>query len=204
MLHDNNIRYDVERVLKVYDPDKRLDEYFRLLMEENEKVNLVSRETSPSDLKRLAAESLLTCDIIERLHPDFIADRYLDIGSGGGLPAIPLLLARKASAASLVERTVKKAVALERIVKKLQLNAQVVGKNFEEVVFNKTFNLITLRYIKLTDALLKKIFINLTLGGFFVYYAPTVLETYKNLSQTFQYSSAEDDVVKSLTLYQKK
>ncbi|MDD3732329.1 MAG: class I SAM-dependent methyltransferase [candidate division Zixibacteria bacterium] len=203
-MNDNNIRYDIERVLKVYDPDKRLDEYFLLLMEENEKVNLVSRETSPSDLKRLAAESLLPCEIIERVHPDFIADRYLDIGSGGGLPAVPLLLAHKVTAAALVERTVKKAVALERIVKKLQLHARVVAKNFEEAVFDKTFNLITLRYIKLTDALLKKIFINLSLGGFFVYYAPTELETYKNLSRTFQYSSTEDAVVKSLTLYQKK
>ncbi|MBN1211383.1 MAG: class I SAM-dependent methyltransferase [candidate division Zixibacteria bacterium] len=197
----DKIEFDIEAVLRRYVPKDKLETYFRELMAANRKVNLVSRETSLSDLTRLAAESLLPLDIIKLT---FDSVSYLDIGSGGGFPAIPLLMTEKINRAVLVERTVKKAAALEKILKTLLIKAEVVPKNFEELTFKKPFELITLRYIKLTDALLKKIFINLATGGFFIYYSSTELETYKNLSRLHTFTTPQGAVVKSLTLYQKK
>jgi|GEM_PF-1413210 len=197
----DKIEFDIEAVLRKYVPKKKLEQYYRELMAVNRKVNLVSRETTPSDFTRLAAESLLPLDIIK---PTLTAENYLDIGSGGGIPAIPLLMTGKISQAVLVERTAKKAAALEKILKALSIKAEVIPRNYEELTFKKPFELITLRYIKLTDALLKKIFINLAIGGFFVYYSSTELETYKNLAQTHTFTTPQDAVVKSLTLYQKK
>jgi len=197
----DKIEFDIEAVLRKYVPKEKLEHYYRELMAVNRKVNLVSRETTPSDFTRLAAESLLPLDIIK---PTLTAENYLDIGSGGGIPAIPLLMTGKISQAVLVERTAKKAAALEKILKALSIKAEVIPRNYEELTFKKPFELITLRYIKLTDALLKKIFINLAIGGFFVYYSSTELETYKNLARTHTFTTPQDAVVKSLTLYQKK
>ena len=104
----------------------------------------------------------------------------------------------------LVERTAKKTAALVKILKNLSLEAAVVARNFEELTFKKPFDLISLRYIKLTEGLLKKIFINLANGGFFVYYSSTDVETYQNLARIHPFSAPQDTVIKSLTVYQKK
>jgi 16S rRNA (guanine527-N7)-methyltransferase len=197
----DKIDLDIEAVLRKYIPEEKLDCYYRELMAANRKFNLVSRETSRSDFNRLAAESLLPLDIIR---PAGTIENYLDIGSGGGFPAVPILMTGQINKAVLVERTAKKAAALEKILKALALDTLVVARNFEELTFKKPFELITLRYIKLTDSLLKKIFINLANGGFFVYYSSTELETYKNLARVHTFSVSQDDAVKSLTLYQKK
>ena len=197
----NKIEFDIETVIHKYVPKIKLELYYRELMAANRKVNLVSRETTLLDFNRLAAESLLPLEIIKS---EKSVENYLDIGSGGGFPAIPLIMTGKINRAVLVERTAKKAAALQKILKALTLEAEVIPGNFEELTFKKPFELITLRYIKLTDALLKKIFINLATGGFFVYYSATELETYKDLARTHTYTSPQGTVIKSLTLYQKK
>ncbi len=50
---------DPESLLKGLDPEKRLSRYFELLVAENKRVNLVSRETIQSGLPKLAANLLI-------------------------------------------------------------------------------------------------------------------------------------------------
>jgi len=65
----------------------------------------------------------------------FIADArdIIDIGSGGGAPAIPLLIMRPDVRATLIEATTKKAIFLREALREtnLQTQAEVINQRFE-------------------------------------------------------------------------
>jgi 16S rRNA G527 N7-methylase RsmG len=174
--------YDLEKLLSLFGADSDLQKYFDLLMDENQRINLVSRETNQEDLLRLAAESLAP------MEQSRISDvnRYLDIGSGGGFPAIVILLAARTGAfqinqAVLAERRQRRADALGRIVQQLKLPAQISPHDFIPGVPDGKFDLITLRYVKLTPSLWGLISKTLTDSGCLIYYSKPEFEI--NLSQ---------------------
>jgi len=159
-------------LLRRFDPDNRLETFFDLLTEENKRVNLVSRETTRGGLRQLAAESLAG---LELLGQDCITG-YMDIGSGGGFPSLPIMIAAASSVISLeqvrlVERTQKRAAALRRIVLKLGLKAEIIPRDFPSRETVGAYQLITLRYTKLTPSLLGSILESLAGTGTFIYYA---------------------------------
>jgi 16S rRNA G527 N7-methylase RsmG len=191
--------FDPAALIDRYLDRTRLDLYFELLMEQNRLVNLVSRETDRAAFERMVGESLLPLDLIDRPVPS-----YLDIGAGGGLPSIPILLAGTvAGEAILVERTGKKARALEEIVRGLELPARVIPVNFDEISGLPRLHLVTLRYVKLSRHLLERIMKSLKRGGRFVYYASPDFKTDLPATQSVAFVSGEDQVVKSLTVFLK-
>ncbi len=143
-------------------------QYYRHLMVENARVNLVSRTTDYPQFERLYAESLLPLRITAVL-PD---SRYLDIGSGGGFPAVPLLQGiPEIVSATLIERRQKKAAALSRVFDQLELTGRFFSKSFEEISLPGPFELITLRWVNLTADLLDRILKRLSPQGLFIYYS---------------------------------
>jgi 16S rRNA (guanine527-N7)-methyltransferase len=200
------ITLDIASVLEKYDPAGKLESYFDALLEENSRVNLVSRETSRDDLRRLTAESLLPFDLID----SGPVSHYLDIGTGGGFPAFPILLTQPIGEAVLVERTTKKAAALDRITSSLSelsgSNIRIENRTFEEFKSPSSFDLITLRLVRLTPPLLKKILPCLADRGSFIYYAsPEGLNLPGSIrAETVRYRSGESDVAKSFTLMTRK
>ena len=110
----------------------RLAAYLDLLLRANEEMNLVSgREAVP---EALVSRHLL--DALEALPllpaPGGRRLRLLDVGSGGGFPAIPLLVVREDLDGLLVESTGKKARFLEAAVRTLGLTARVVNARFPD------------------------------------------------------------------------
>lgn len=104
--------------------------YLDLLLRANEGMNLVSRREAEPEalvhrhlLEALEALVLLPSPVGRTL-------RLLDVGSGGGFPAIPLLLVRRDVAGTLVESTGKKARFLEAAARELGLGATVVNDRF--------------------------------------------------------------------------
>lgn len=180
-------------------PAGRLDEYFRLLMEHNRKVNLVSRETDRASFERMVGESLLPFEHIATPVRD-----YLDIGAGGGIPAIPILLSGVVSGeATLVERTVKKARELASIIQQLGLSATVIPRNFEELHDLSGVDLVSLRYVKLNPVLQQSIFQALRPGGWLVYYGPAPEDNSGFKVIAYSFRTAQDSAVKSITIFQK-
>lgn len=177
----------------------RLSQYWELLMAENAKVNLVSRETTLAEFNRMVAESLMPLDLVSK---NFSS--YLDIGSGGGLPSIIMLLSgRIQGPAWLVERTQKKTAALSRMLDVLSLQAQPIPETFEEVPLTRKFDLITLRYVKLTPQLLRRILPALAPTGVFAYYAKPAFD-FSHLNATvIPYRIDSEEFVKSLTLFRR-
>lgn len=200
-----SIIYDPEQLLRRYDPENKLERYYQLLLEENRRVNLVSRETGvgrEAALTKLAAQSLLP---FEKLDLSVI-ESYLDIGSGGGFPAIPILLTKKIKRATLLERTRKKAAALRRMLLALDIRATILDQPFEETSLEPAFDLITLRLVKLTPQLLERVLVILKPGGHFMYYAaPDFDLTDKKVdSLTYYHSTRSGEVTGRFTVFCKK
>lgn len=194
------LEFGTESVLSRYAKREVLDRYYNELMKQNESVNLVSRETSRADFDRLCAESLLPLEVL----PAQIKN-YLDIGSGGGFPAIPIILSGVVSGKILlVERTIKKASALEKICCALGIPGQVLPRTFEELSFRDRFDLITLRYTKLDKALLKKIAPLLSPDGCFVYYSSYDQATTAFTSETYTFSDSANAIEKYFTVFRTK
>jgi 16S rRNA G527 N7-methylase RsmG len=147
----------------------------------------------------MVGESLLPLEHIATPVPS-----YLDIGAGGGIPAIPILLAGVVSGkAILVERTVKKARVLTSIIQQLGLSAAVIPRNFEELNDLSAVDLVSLRYVKLNPILLQSIFQVLRQGGRLVYYGPAPENSGDFKVVAYSFRSAQDSTVKSITIFQK-
>lgn len=109
------------------DTDTRLGIYYSLLTRWNDRLHLVAPCSPEEFATRHVLESLL---LLEHLpHGAKIAD----IGSGGGLPIIPCLIARPDLDATLIESSQKKAVFLREALKEVGRTATIVARRFEEI-----------------------------------------------------------------------
>jgi len=94
---------------------ERLLAFAALLQRANRAVNLVSRQ----DVDRLGPRHLLDSLSVAPLLP---AGRVMDLGTGGGLPGVPLAIAREDAQFILVDRSERKVRFVERAVRELGLD----------------------------------------------------------------------------------
>jgi 16S rRNA (guanine527-N7)-methyltransferase len=107
----------------------RLGDYYQLLLEWNARAHLVA-PCSPSEFAtRHVLESLL---LLPHLPPKV---RVADVGSGAGLPIIPVLIARSDVRATLIESSKKKSVFLREAlhITGTSDRATVLAERFENV-----------------------------------------------------------------------
>jgi len=200
------IRIDIVEIMQKFDPDNHLSKYLDLLEQVNQVVNLVSRETSRQGLEGLVADSLIPF----QLNTFQKSTRYLDIGSGGGFPSIPILLSTVSSDlgitnTTLVERTQKKARALTGFIESLNLSAEVIPQTLQDCKLETTFDLITLKYVKLTPSLFRKITNLLKDNGCLVHYSqPNTFKGDHMSSRSYLYTLGDEEIVRNLTIYNKK
>ena len=96
-----------------------MDEFVDFLLEYNQKVNLVSRQSTRESLDLLVAETLLLKKFVS-------TPLIVDAGSGGGLLAIPLALSFPEKKVILLETIHKKVEFLKEALKRLNLtNAKI-------------------------------------------------------------------------------
>ena len=105
-----------------------LVDYYALLMRWNERLHLVA----PCEPEEFATRHVMESLMLLRFLPS--AASLVDIGSGGGLPVIPCLIAREDLFATLIESSQKKAVFLREALKQSGRldSTQVIAKTFEE------------------------------------------------------------------------
>lgn len=109
----------------------RLETYYTLLARWNAKINLTALNLEAGDeaIDRLLIEPLLAA---RSLRPS--DTRLIDIGSGGGSPALPLAIAAPSTTLTMVEAKVRKSAFLREAVRTLGLNAQVLTNRFEALL----------------------------------------------------------------------
>jgi 16S rRNA (guanine527-N7)-methyltransferase len=109
-------------------PDDLLAAYARLVREWAPRLDLVS----PADLARFeerhVEDSLRAAPLLDEL-PD---GRCVDVGSGAGLPGIPLAIVRPGREWTLLEPRRRRAGFLEEAVRELGLPAEVVALTAEQ------------------------------------------------------------------------
>jgi len=123
-----------------------LESFCALLAKWQRVKNLVSRETLDDLWVRHVADSL---QVLKLLTP---SDRsFLDLGSGGGFPGIPLAIALKGSGATftLVEPNARKASFLRTVARELGIAVKVEAKRSDEIDSRETIspNVITSRAV---------------------------------------------------------
>ena len=95
--------------------------YENLLRETNTYINLVSRK----DIEALREHHILPALLLLCLLPMEEGAKVLDLGTGGGLPGIPLAIVRTDLRFVLVDSTRKKIEAVQKMVEVLGLSGRV-------------------------------------------------------------------------------
>jgi len=108
---------------------QQIQEYIRLLLSWNEKVNLTAIRDPLEILHRHFCESMFG---VVAVPVEF--GRLADIGSGPGFPGIPMKILKPEIELFLVESNIKKGTFLAEVVRGLELrNTRVLISRFEEL-----------------------------------------------------------------------
>jgi 16S rRNA (guanine527-N7)-methyltransferase len=130
----------------------RLEAYVRLLEQWQSRINLIS----PHTLAEVWSRHILDSAQLVLLYPE--ARRWLDLGSGGGLPGLVIgcLLADKPGArVDLVESNLKKSAFLRHVAETLDLQVSVHAGRIETVIETlPTPEIVTARALASLDQLL--------------------------------------------------
>jgi 16S rRNA (guanine527-N7)-methyltransferase len=148
---------------------EKLEAYYRLLATWNTKINLTGlrlSEISPDALDRLLIEPVVAARYVSAR-----TSRMLDVGSGGGSPAIPLALAIPRVRLLMVESKTRKSVFLREAVRALGMkDAEVVTARFEELLarpdLHEAHDLVTIRAVRVEARVLGTLQAFAKPGGF--------------------------------------
>jgi 16S rRNA (guanine527-N7)-methyltransferase len=104
-----------------YNPEtsqmERLARFAELVVEKNEVLNLISRKDVDSIIENhIFLSSYIAKDIPEK------CTRFIDIGTGGGFPGIPIAIMRPMMKGILVDSVKKKIDAVSEFIDRLMLN----------------------------------------------------------------------------------
>jgi len=172
----------------------KIDTYVDFLLCYNEKVNLVSKKSTPVTINTLISESLL---LINQISTPLI----IDAGSGGGLLGIPLAISLPEKRFVLIETIQKKVKFLKLAIDELALkNVAVWNGAIQEYMVRQKTNASTLvsrgfPYIEiLADYVLKN-----TIKELVLITSPTKIDKIKkkvaNIRQTSYNIPSRDNLI---------
>ena len=151
-----------------------LSAYFDLLSRWNRKINLTALDDPDEAIDRLLLEPVLAA----RHFPEPPV-AVMDIGSGGGSPAIPMKLSAPSSSLRMVEVKARKSAFLREAVRTLQLpNTTVETSRYEELLtrpeLHESFDVLSLRAVRVEVRILLTLQAFVKPGGFvFLFRGPS-------------------------------
>jgi len=165
------VRAKLLGILLPADLERRLAAYFDLLFRWNAKINLTALTEPDAAIDRLLLEPLAAAVELPS------AADLIDLGSGGGSPAIPLALALGSSRLVMVESKTRKAAFLSEAARTVQIPAAVANARFEEVAARGTYagqmSLVTIRAVRVDRQTLITAKSFLKPGGQIALFSPT-------------------------------
>lgn len=147
----------------------RLLAYFELLSKWNRKINLTSLDDPDDAIDRLLLEPVVAARHLPETGPGRPV-RHMDIGSGGGSPAIPMMLATPRMRLTMVEAKARKSAFLREAVRHLELfDAKVETSRYEELLarpeLHEAFDAVAVRAVRIEARVLTTLQAFLTPGG---------------------------------------
>lgn len=139
--------------------------YFDLLERWNRKINLTSLDDPDQAVDRLLLEP-----IVAARHIPASASQLVDIGSGGGSPALPMKLAAPQLRLVMVEAKARKAAFLREAVRHLKLSdASVETARYEELLvrpeLHEAADILSVRAVRIETRVLMSLQAFLAVGG---------------------------------------
>lgn len=143
---------------------ERLQAYLHALLEKNQHMNLTAVRDWDEAWTRHILDSLMLVPALPE------TGRFLDVGTGGGLPGIPVAIALPGLEVTLLEATTKKCRFLEEVVALLGLtNVRVLNARAEtagrDPAVRETFDFCTARAVGALPILLEITLPFLKVGG---------------------------------------
>ena len=152
-----------------------LEAYFLELARWNRKINLTAFQID-DDGSDEAVDRLLIEPVLAARYIPANAKSLMDIGSGGGSPAVPMKLARPDLSLTMVEVKVRKSVFLRQVSRLLQLTkTDVENTRFEELLARPTLHenldIVSIRAVRIDTSTLMGIQAFLKPGGHLLNFA---------------------------------
>ena len=145
----------------------RLGQYLWELLDVNTRINLTAiKDPAEAALKHIADSLTVTQFVPENA-------KVIDVGTGGGLPAIPLALARKDVRVCALDGTGKKIAFIRDTIEKMGIaNAGAINGRTEELShtreFREAFDCATARALARLNVLLELCLPFVKVGGVFI------------------------------------
>ncbi len=146
----------------------KLLDFSKALLQWNKRTNLISKRDERRVFSRHIVDSLSATSFL-------VGNSIVDIGSGAGLPGLPLAIASPHREFTLYERMKKRAHFMQFVIANLGIdNAQVIEAPFEEIVSKgESFNCVVSRGVRSAEALWPLVERAITKTGRLIVYAST-------------------------------
>ena len=160
------VRRGAKNNLSISDPlAQRLSAYYELLARWNRKINLTSIESLDEAVDRLLLEPLAASRSLPAS-----ATLLMDVGSGGGSPAIPFKLAVPRLRLTMVEAKARKSAFLREAIRHLELaDTTVETARYEELLakpdLHETQHVVSLRAVRIEARVLSSLQAFVAPGG---------------------------------------
>lgn len=191
---------ELEKLNLKVDNDKleKLDTYFHLLIEENQKYNLTNI-TEESDVYLKHFYDSLT--IIKTIKLD---NQYLcDIGTGAGFPGMVIKIFFPSLKVDLIDATRKKCNFLNMVIEKLNLeNIYVINERAEEYSQNnrEKYDIVTSRAVAPLKHLLEYSVPLLKINGLFIALKSNIESEYQNIENYYKKLFLRNEKIIKFTL----
>lgn len=142
-------------------------DYMECFLEENSKVNLISKNDEKYLWEKHVFDSLAIENFFNKYSPK--CTTLLDIGTGGGFPSVPIALTYPKIQVTALDSIAKKIRAIESIKEKLQIkNLTPVCSRVENT--DGKFDIVTSRAVSSLDKICVYALPKLKKNGYFVAY----------------------------------
>lgn len=146
----------------------KYEEYMKIFLEENSKVNLISKNDEKYLWEKHVFDSLAIKNFFKKFDTSKIKT-ILDIGTGGGFPSIPIAITYPHLKVTALDSIAKKIRAVQTIKDKLNIeNLEPICTRVENL--DAKFDMITSRAVSSLKNICEYALPKLKKGGYFVAY----------------------------------
>ena len=177
---------------------EKFRKYYELLVFYNEKFNITAITEKEEVYKKHFIDSLLGAEFFDK-------GSLIDVGSGGGFPAIPLKIFNPNLEVTLLEATGKKCEFLSAVIKELNLeNIRVINGRAEEKgkqeEYREKFSYCTARAVAFLNTLAEYCMPFVKKGGYFISYKGDAESEIKGAVSAIKTLGGEIESIKNCAL----
>lgn len=174
------------------------NEYYRILTEYNQKFNITAITEKEQVILKNFIDSVIFNDIVK-------GKSHIDIGSGGGFPALPLKILNPERQVTLLEATGKKCEFLKVVAEKLKLSkVNVINGRAEDYAvkqeYREKFDVATARAVARLNILTEYCLPFVKVGGIFVSYKAQAEEEIKEAENSIKILGGKIKEIKTVKI----